>query len=122
MKTPIHKYNAAMIEDGLEVPFPFVNIVDVSRVTRSGRVFASTPPRRTEDVIVGKTQVEIPVEQVGQSSGTNQKVDNDEVLKLIKKNEYNMVEQLLHTPLKISMMSLLMSYEAHREDLQKVLE
>lgn len=102
----------------MEVPLPFfVNFVDVSRVTRSGRVFASTPPKRTEDVTVGKTQVEIPVEQVGQSSGTNKKVDNDEVMKLIKKNEYKMVKQLLHTPLNIFVLSLLMSSEARREAL-----
>ncbi|XP_050895845.1 uncharacterized protein LOC127102527 [Lathyrus oleraceus] len=118
-----YKYNATMIENGVEVPLPsIVNIVDVSIVTRSMCVYAFTPPRRTKDVAVGKTQVEIPVEQVGQSSGTNQKVDNDEVFKLIKKNEYNMVEQLLHTPSKIFMLSLLMSSEAHRKALQKVLE
>lgn len=54
-----YKYNATMIEDNVEVPFPsVVNIANVSRVTRSGHVFSSTPPRRTKDVIVGKTQVE----------------------------------------------------------------
>lgn len=44
------------------------------------------------------------------------------MIKLIKKSEYDMVEQLLHTPSKIHVMSLLMSFEAHREALQKVLE
>lgn len=106
----------------MEVPLPsIVNIVDVTRVRRSGRVFASTPPRRIEDVDVEKTQVEIPIERVSQSSGTNHKVGS-EVLKLIKKSEYNTVEQLLHTPSKTFMFSLLMSLEAHREALQKVLE
>lgn len=105
-----YKYNATMIEDKVEVHFPsVVNIADVIKVTRSGHVFASTPPKRIEDVDVGKTQVEIPLERVGQSNGTNRKVGNDEMLKLIKKNEYNMVEQLLHTPSKIFVMSLLMS-------------
>lgn len=57
------KYNATMIENGVEVPFPsVVNIVNVSRVTRSGCVFASTPPRKTEDVAAKKIQVEILVE------------------------------------------------------------
>lgn len=109
-----YKYNSIMIADEVEVPLHYVvTIVDMSIVTRSGCVFASTPPRRTKDVTVGKKQVEIPVEQVGQSSGTNQKVDNDEVLKLIKKDEYNMVEQLLYTPSNIFMLSLLMSSGAH---------
>ena len=39
-----------------------------------------------------------------------------------KKSEFNMVEQLLQTPPKISVLSLLMNSEAHREALQKVLE
>lgn len=82
-----------------------------------GMCFASIPPRRSRDDVVEKTKVDIPVEQLGQYSGTNPKVDNDEVLKLIKKSEYSMVEQLLHTPLKIYMFSLLMSSEAHREAL-----
>lgn len=61
-----YKYNATMIEDRVKFHLPsVVNIADVSRVTRSGSVLASTPPRRTEDIIVGKTQVEILVEQVG---------------------------------------------------------
>lgn len=67
-----YKYNATVIDDGVKVPLPSIfNIADVSRVTRSGRVFASTPPRRTEDVTIGKNQVDILVEQVGQSSGMN---------------------------------------------------
>jgi hypothetical protein len=52
----------------------------------------------------------------------NQKSDDDEVLKIIRKSEYNVVEQLLHTPSKIFVLSLLMNSEAHREALQKVFE
>ena len=48
--------------------------------------------------------------------------NDDEVLRLIKKNEFNIVEQLLQTPSKIFVPSLLMDSEAHMEDLQKVLE
>lgn len=43
-----YKYNATMLEDGKEVHIPFfssvVNIVDVSGMTRNGRVFAYTTP------------------------------------------------------------------------------
>ena len=126
-KAILYKYNATMVEDGKEMPIPYlfsvVSIVDVSRVTRSGLVFASEPPIKVDDVSVGKQiQNEVVVNQSGQSSGVNQKNDADEVLKLIKKSEHNIVEQLLHTPSKISVLSLLMSSEAHRESLQKVLE
>lgn len=41
---------------------------------------------------------------------------------LIKKSDFNVVDQLLHTSSKISVVSLLMSSEAHQEALQKVLE
>ena len=44
------------------------------------------------------------------------------VLRLIKRSEFNIVEQLLQIPSKISVSSLLMNSEAHREALQRVLE
>jgi hypothetical protein len=115
-----YKYNATMNENGKDVPLPsIVNVADVRRVTTSGRVFA----KRTEDVTSEKqAHVEVPFEPVGQSDSMNPKSDDDEVLKVIRKVEYNMVEQLLHTPSKISVLSLLMNSEAHREALQKVLE
>lgn len=52
----------------------------------------------------------------------NQNSDQDEVLKLINGSELNMMDQLLHTPSMIFVLSLLMNSEAHREALQKVLE
>ncbi|KAI5401542.1 hypothetical protein KIW84_066134 [Lathyrus oleraceus] len=107
----LYQYNATMLENGQEVPLPttnsVVNIADVSKVTRSGHVLGPVFPKDIEDV--GKRM----------SLKTN---DDDEVLRLIKKSEFNMVEQLLQTPSKISVMSLLMNSEAHREALQKVLE
>ncbi|XP_050918894.1 uncharacterized protein LOC127136374 [Lathyrus oleraceus] len=119
-KVVSYKYNATMTDNGKDVPLPsIVNVADVSKVTRSGRIFA----KRTEDVAAGKqAHVEIPFEPVGQSNNMNPKSDDDEVLKLIRKSEYNVVEQLLHTPSKIFVLSLLMNSEAHREALQKVLE
>ncbi|XP_050909412.1 uncharacterized protein LOC127123212 [Lathyrus oleraceus] len=115
-----YKYNATMIDNGKDVPLSsIVNVVNVSRVTGSGRIFA----KRTEDVAAGKqAHVEFPFEPVGQSDNMNPKSDDDEVLKLIRKSEYNLVEQLLHTPSKISVLSLLINSETDREALQKVLE
>jgi hypothetical protein len=44
-----------------------------------------------------------------------------EFLKLIKHNEYIVVEQLKKTHAKISLMSLILSFEPHHNALQKVL-
>lgn len=117
-----YKYNATMLEDGKEVPIPslsyVVNTTNISGVTLSARVFSSVAPKRIEDALVGKkTLMETPIMQSSQSNGVNQKFDHDEVLKLIKRSEFNMVGQLLHTPSKIYVLSLLMNSEAHREDL-----
>ncbi|XP_050919124.1 uncharacterized protein LOC127136630 [Lathyrus oleraceus] len=116
-----------MLEDGKEVFIPsfssVVNITDVSGVTRSGRVFAAATPKRTNDVVIEKpTQEKTPVMKIDQSNIVNQSSDQEKVLKLIKKSDLNMVDQLLHTPSKIFILSLLMSSEASREDLQKFLE
>ncbi|XP_050874907.1 uncharacterized protein LOC127078504 [Lathyrus oleraceus] len=120
-----------MIKDGKEVSLPsmpfVVNISDVSGVTRSGCVFTTVPPRNVEASVGKKMQVEASTvsnkpDIVEESSGANINSEFDEVWRLIKKSEYKIVDQLLKTPSKIYVLSLLMSYEAHREALQKVLE
>ncbi|KAI5391447.1 hypothetical protein KIW84_076311 [Lathyrus oleraceus] len=106
-----YQYNATMLENGQEVPLPttssVVSIDDVTKVTRSGRVFGSVFPKNMEDISVNK-KVEVSVVdsvsppkcQSGESNGLKPN-DDDEVLRLIKKSEFNMVEQLLPTPSKI---------------------
>ncbi|KAI5402412.1 hypothetical protein KIW84_050141 [Lathyrus oleraceus] len=125
-----YRYNAVAIENGKEVSLPsssVVNIVDVSGLTRSGRVF-SAPPKlqinadlveRPIGIIKPSSVLKTPT-SVG-SSG-NEKEDCDEMLRLIKRSEYNVVDQLLQTPSKISVLSLLLNSEPHREALQKVLD
>ncbi|XP_050920028.1 uncharacterized protein LOC127137625 [Lathyrus oleraceus] len=122
-----YKYNATMVADGKEVHIPIfpyvVNNADVSGVTQNGRVFTAANPIGSENVVIEKsTQEKTSVIQVGQSNIGNQNVDQDEILKLIKKSDFNVVDQLSDTPSKISVLSLLMTSEAHREALQKVLE
>ncbi|KAI5399014.1 hypothetical protein KIW84_064401 [Lathyrus oleraceus] len=81
-----------------------------------------------EDVSVGK-KAEVPIAdpvsaptcQFGESNGLKANGD-DEVLRLIKRSEFNIVEQFLQMLSKISVLSLLMNSEVHREALQKVLE
>jgi len=122
-----------MVENGQEVPLPVadsvVNITDIVKVTRSGRVFGSVFPKEVlEEVAVGKkvdvpavNPVSAPACQSGESSKLKPN-DHDEVLRLSKKSEFNMVEQLIQTPSRIFVLSLLMNSEAHREEFQKVLE
>lgn len=95
-----------MIENGKEVPLPATNsmvrIADVVKVTRNCRVIGLVSLKIVEDVLVGKKE-EVPTVdpvsgttcQSGESSGL--KANDDEVLSLIKRSEFNVVEKLLHT-------------------------
>ncbi|XP_050876694.1 uncharacterized protein LOC127080417 [Lathyrus oleraceus] len=92
------------------------NIAGMSRMTRSGRVYTPefnvTPQRPTKESTVAAPTKE---PEVVQSE------DAVEFLKLIKRSDYKMVDQLHQTPSKISILSLLLSSQAHREALLKVL-
>jgi hypothetical protein len=48
--------------------------------------------------------------------------DSDEVLKLIKKSEYKVIDQLMQTLSKNLILSLLLNSEVHKEALMKVLD
>lgn len=94
-------------------------------------MFSSVFSKVVDDVLVGKkAETVVPLVdpintsicQFGESRGLKIKDDDDEVLRLIKKNEFNIVEQQLQTPSKVSILSLLMNSEAHHEAFQKVLE
>ena len=86
-----------MIEGGQEVLLPttssVVSIADVTKVTRSGRVFGPVFPKDVEDSTVGK-KVEVPAvdpvsapkHQSGESSNLKTN-DDDEVLRLIKRSD-----------------------------------
>lgn len=105
-----------------------VNIVDIEKVTSSGRVFSLVLTKELEDVPASKKAkilVENPVSSSMCKCGKSSKLkanDDDEVLKLIKRSEFNVVGQLLQTLSKIFVLLLLMNSKAHREALQKVLE
>ena len=90
-----------------------VSITDVTKVTCSDRVFGPVFPKDKEEAVVSK-KVEVPVESpVGCSKDKSSESsdlkanDDDEVLRLIKRSEFNVVEKLLQTPSKISVLSLL---------------
>lgn len=84
------------------------NTVESSRILRSGRVLPT----------VGQKSASIPAEETVKERSTGKGKareqpkevdyeDADEILKLIKRSEYRVVDQLLQTPAKISIMSLL---------------
>ncbi|KAI5389625.1 hypothetical protein KIW84_075061 [Lathyrus oleraceus] len=135
-----YRYNAVAVENGKEVSLPsssVVNIANVSGLTRSGRVFSAPPkPQINADfferpignvvnspnpALVVKPSSILKTPTSVDPSG-NVKEDCDEMLRFIKRSEYNVVDQLLQTPSKISVLSLLLNSEPHREALQKVLD
>ncbi|KAI5390626.1 hypothetical protein KIW84_075793 [Lathyrus oleraceus] len=134
------RYNVVAVEDGKEVTLPsssVVNIADVSGLTRSGRVFSAPPKPQAiadfvESPIGNAVNAPNPTPVVKPSSvlktptsvgpSGNLKEDCDEMLKLIKKSEYSVLDQLLQTPSKISVLSLLLNSKPHREAQQKVLD
>ncbi|KAI5429602.1 hypothetical protein KIW84_034250 [Lathyrus oleraceus] len=115
-----YRYHAVMLEDGKEAPLPSTSVVsisDVSGVTRSGRIF-SAPPKPHEDV-VRRTAVVNLAGLVGTSSSNPTTVVKG-VDPIVDKSVKSPV-LLLQTPSKISVLSLLMNSEPHREALQRVL-
>ncbi|XP_050895879.1 uncharacterized protein LOC127102567 [Lathyrus oleraceus] len=105
------------------------SIVGPAGMTRSGRVFA---PRAVDASTKAKgkeiaTPVQIPVpNQEMQEMHLSPKAavtreEAEEFLRIIKKSDYKVVDQLNQTPSKISMLSLLLNSEAHRNSLLKVL-
>ncbi|KAI5400401.1 hypothetical protein KIW84_065333 [Lathyrus oleraceus] len=137
------RYNPVAVENGKEVPLPstsVTNIADVSGLTRSGRVFLEPPKAPVVSDTVERpvgTAVNVqnpaldvakpssfvqkaPASSVGPSGIVNE--ESDEMLRLIKKSEYNVVDQLLQTPSKIFVLSLLLNSEPHRESMQRVLD
>ncbi|KAI5430105.1 hypothetical protein KIW84_034613 [Lathyrus oleraceus] len=109
-----YRYNAVALEDGKEVPLPstsVVNIADVNGLTRSCRVF-SAPPKpqadtRRADVVdyaerpvgnaviasnpalVANKPASVVRTPVSAGQGGTMKEDCDEMLRLIKRSEYN---------------------------------
>ncbi|KAI5390410.1 hypothetical protein KIW84_075651 [Lathyrus oleraceus] len=108
-----------------------------SGFTRSGRLFAPDALRREEGEKEKKEKAEALARAKGKAVvnngipdvtpapvGSEEKLDDDaeEFLRIIKKSEYKLVDHLQQTPSKISILSLLLSSEGHREALMKILK
>ncbi|KAI5382844.1 hypothetical protein KIW84_070306 [Lathyrus oleraceus] len=101
-----------------------VDIVGTSKITRSGRIFSPeisppVPETRGKEPVINPSQSRTPVEVTIEDVA---KQEMEEMLKIIRKSDFDVVEQLGHTPSKISMLSLLLSSEPHANALIKFLK
>ncbi|XP_050908987.1 uncharacterized protein LOC127122740 [Lathyrus oleraceus] len=103
------------------------SIMGPAGMTRSGRMFAprtADPSRKAKGKEVAG-QIPVPNKEM-QGMHLSPKVavtreEAEEFLRIIKKSDYKVVDQLNQTPSKISMLYLLLNSEAHRNSLLKVL-
>jgi len=122
-----YNYNATMLENRREVPIPslpsVVNIAEDSRVLRNGRVVPTLFPKKASAPVIEQVQAKdsSTTKDACQTSRTDTNADFEELLKLIKKSEYKVIHQLMQTPSKVYVLSLLLNSEAHRNALMKVL-
>jgi hypothetical protein len=98
----------------IEAPLPLFH-TEISGLTRSGRCFTPEELKRAKGKEVVNLDKEIEVNK------PVTKEESNEFLKLIKHSKYCIVDQLKRTPARISLMSLILSFELHRNALQKVL-
>jgi hypothetical protein len=121
MNTVSGSYNAQPYNYGYSFhntnPAPVFH-AEIGGLTRSGRCFT---PEELENhrKAKGKDMVELT-----KTDEVNKPVSDEEAnefLKLMRHSEYSVVDQLKKTPARISLLSLMLSSELHRNALQKVL-
>ncbi|KAF1869198.1 hypothetical protein Lal_00048480 [Lupinus albus] len=109
-----------------------VNLAGVGNMTRSGRVYSPVDlSRKIINASKGKEKIVETSEDRPELETTElfpekmeRKVSEEEAcefLRFIKQSEYQVIDQLSRTPAKVSLLSLLMNSEAHREVFFKVL-
>ncbi|XP_058732797.1 uncharacterized protein LOC131604369 [Vicia villosa] len=96
------------------------NIVGPGGMTRSGRIFKTAQPNENLAQASSQTAA-IPTEEGMSKEKEITNKDAEEFLALIKKSDYRVVDQLHQTPSKISLLSLLVHSEKHRDALMKIL-
>ena len=110
------------------------NFSGVGRMTRSGRVFSPSNVQDATDAfarekgkqraIIGNPKVTLanvtqPIPIPEASSVPN---EVEELMRIIKKTDYSIIDHLSHTPSKMSILSLLLYSEPHRNALMKLLK
>ncbi|XP_017976456.1 PREDICTED: uncharacterized protein LOC108661971 [Theobroma cacao] len=103
------------------------NITGVGGITRSGRCYSpealenlKNEKGKEKEQSSRKEKVQ-PPKSTDDSKGLVTKKEAAEFLKFIKHSEYNVVEQLNRLPARISLLSLLLSSEPHRNSLMRIL-
>ncbi|XP_073223454.1 uncharacterized protein [Cicer arietinum] len=99
------------------------NISGIRGMTRNGRIYSPGKSQREMRVVFEKAYIDKEEKKVEKEKVENE-VSNEEAqefLKIIKQSEYKIVDQLNHTPTRISLLSLLTNYESHRKLLMKIL-
>ena len=108
-------------------------------MTRTGRIFSPniSPPTATKalvrittakpsadtrgkEKVVEPAEIETPAKDIVAEEPSAREMD--EILKIIKRSDFKIVEQLGQTPSKISMLSLLLCSDAHARALIKFLK
>jgi len=97
-------------------PLPLFRI-EISGLTRSGRYFT---PKELEKQRKAKGKEVLELDKEFEVNKPLTEEETNKFLKLMKHSEYCIVDQLKKTPAKISIMSLILNSEPHRNALQKV--
>ncbi|XP_050897519.1 uncharacterized protein LOC127104375 [Lathyrus oleraceus] len=86
------------------------NFAGTRRITRSGRVYS---PQNVQDNVDAFAKSKVP--------GTSSSQEVEELLRLIRKSDYKVIDHLIQTTSKVSILSLLLCTEAHMNALMKLL-
>jgi len=98
---------------------------EVEFITRSGRCYENEErEKKRGKAKMGKPQenTEEEAEKAEKEEPAGPKEEEELLLQIMKQSEYDVVEQLRKTPAQISLLSLILSSEVHRQTLQKILD
>lgn len=90
---------------------------------RNSHIFAPAQPQKLAEVVLRGPVIEVsnPSKELDVSKDATQIKEENEFLKMIRRSNYKMDDQLHENPSEISILSLLLNLEAHMEALLKVL-
>ncbi|XP_058726036.1 uncharacterized protein LOC131597348 [Vicia villosa] len=117
---PVDKMKAVPWEYNSGTNTTVSSIVGPGVMTRSGRIFKTTQSNENLAQASNQTAATPTIEGIPKDKGATDK-DAEEFLALIKKSDYRVVDQLQQTSSKISLLSLLVHSEKHRDALMKIL-
>ncbi|XP_058729130.1 uncharacterized protein LOC131601329 [Vicia villosa] len=117
---PVDKMKAVPWEYESNASTDVTNIVGPGGMTRSGRIF-NTAKSKENSAQANDQDTVVPTERSTPIDKEITNKDAEEFLALIKKSDYKVVDQLHQTPSRISLLSLLIHSEKHRDTLMKIL-